>query len=161
MHAQALLIRGAIVLSAAAVAGYWYLDAERYRQQRERAEVAASYVEAAWESIHIGMDDPQVRQLLGPAERTVQVPGWPSRLGEIQGFEQGMRLDLHRMATGYCESKYVLPADREVQWKAWRVAGERRWVAVGFVKDGPEKEWDPVAVAKRSGPAEAAPAGLE
>jgi hypothetical protein len=124
----------------------------------EMARAAAESVETMWDKIDVGTPEHRV-PMLGKPCRVVVVPGWPRRIGELPGCEAGLLREF-RTADGRT-FHYIVPPEREVRWRAWRVRGPRLWVAVGFLNDDSSGSLtESTVVAKRSGPDEPMPAAV-
>jgi hypothetical protein len=136
----------ALVLTAIMSAALCYFmerDAVRAREDER-------YYEDAYESIHPGMWSPSVRKLLGPHGRTVVIPGWPNKIGEVPGYMDRYPLTEHLSARAKWE--YDLRFSRKVWWKVWAVPGKHHWIAVAFYDDGSGGGLGvPVVVMKKSG----------
>lgn len=116
------------------------------RRERQRDD---SWI---YEAIEITTREYHLIQWFNERGRAIEVPGWPKSVGEIKGMETGLTEESCTGGSGQVIS-IVVPSDRPVYWRVFRVKGEHRWIAVGLSRF----DSDNIVVAKRSGKTERTP----
>ncbi len=112
------------------------IDREYDKSQLE----LALYFDDAYERIP-GMDSYQVESLLRSPGRAISPPKWPSKIGELPLFEDGIPFEIPIHSDDRIFRVVVPPdkkswwRDKKILWLLWNVPGKHRWIAVAFFND--------------------------
>jgi hypothetical protein len=137
--ALALVLLGAFGLTVCAIARQRDDATDRLGEER--------LTDALYDRIAVGDPDTRVDELAEFKGEVIREPGWPTVVGELDGYENGGDIDLN-FTTAPAQRLRAGPRDK-ITWVVWEFPHSGRWIAVAVLGERYFRGHQPAVIVAR------------